>query len=53
MLTEGFPTTDAHGARANSLVELKLRRESFDNDQNANQKGSYIKNHRDYLVKKS
>ena len=29
MLTEGL-TSDAHGARANSLVELKFKRESFD-----------------------
>lgn len=36
MLTEGFPITDAHGARANSLVELKFKRESFDHDQNIN-----------------
>lgn len=30
MLTEGFPSSDVLGARANSLIEMKLKRDSFE-----------------------
>lgn len=29
MLTEGFPSTELLGARANSLIEMKGKRDSF------------------------
>jgi hypothetical protein len=57
MLTEGFPSTELLGARANSLIEMKGKRDSFqqvDQQQHAQLKASqHIRNPREYLVKKS
>ena len=51
MLTEGFPSTEILGARASSLIEMKLKRDSFEDQHYL--KGSQIRNAREYLVKKS
>lgn len=56
MLTEGFPSTELLGARANSLIEMKGKRDSFqqvDHQYTQLKASQHIRNPREYLVKKS